>query len=233
MARGSYFKWAAYDDLHEPAFLERCVEALDRYPDVVLAFTQLVDIDEFGVRKPFELPVVLRWDSTRPNVRFRALANPHHRCESVFGVIRTDALRRSFLISDYAGCDRVLLAQLSLMGRFHEVPEVLFLHREHERRSTKAYKNSQHRTEWFTAHAGPPALPHYRMLGGYARAVRRADVPLVDKIACLAMLLPWSRRNARRMRKELTYAVTYALASKRRAPDDEADSGLQEAPETR
>jgi pyruvate-ferredoxin/flavodoxin oxidoreductase len=48
-----------------------------------------------------------RLDSPRPNVRFRALANPHHRCESVFGVMRTDALRKTTLLGDYAGCDRV------------------------------------------------------------------------------------------------------------------------------
>lgn len=234
LARGEYFKWAAYDDLHEPAFLERCVEVLDRDPDVVLAFTKLIDIDEVGVRKAFDLPVVLRWDSPRPNVRFRALANPHHRCETVFGVIRTDALRRSFLISDYAGCDRVLLAQLSLMGKFHEVPEVLFLHREHAQRSTKAYKNNQHRTEWFTARAGKPALPHYQMLSGYARAVRESDAPIIEKLACLAMLVPWTRRNARKMRRELTYSIRYAIASKRhRTPAAEADTGLKEAPESR
>jgi glycosyltransferase involved in cell wall biosynthesis len=226
LARGSYFKWAAHDDVHAPEFLARCVEALDRDPGVVLAFTKLVDIDESGTRIPFLSPA-LRWDSPHPNVRFRALCNPHHRCESVFGVMRLDALRRSFLISDYAGCDRVLLAQLSLMGRYYEVPEILFLHREHAQRSTMRYKDSKKRTEWFTARPSKPALPHFRMLSGYARAVRKSNAPLMDKLACFAMLVPWTRRNARKMGREMSFAVSYALASRRRRA--ETDPGLQQA----
>jgi glycosyltransferase involved in cell wall biosynthesis len=125
LARGEYFKWAAHDDVHEPTYVERCVEVLDRDPGVVLACTKLVDIDENNVRKPVEVPD-LAWDAARPNVRFRALANPHHRCESVFGVIRASVLRKTMLISDYAGCDRVLLSQIALAGRFHEVPRCSF-----------------------------------------------------------------------------------------------------------
>ncbi len=32
LARGTYFKWAAHDDLCAPTYLERCVEVLDRDP---------------------------------------------------------------------------------------------------------------------------------------------------------------------------------------------------------
>jgi glycosyltransferase involved in cell wall biosynthesis len=219
LARGEYFKWAAHDDLYEPAFVERCVEVLDRHPDVLVAFTRLVDIDDAGVRKPFEIPP-LRWDSKRPNVRFRALANPHHRCESIFGVMRTAVLRRTFLLADYAGCDRVLLAQLALMGRFFEVPEVLFLHREHRGRSTRKYKNSQTRTEWFNpARGNRPIYPHVRMLTGYARAAVEADVSLIDKVACLAMLVPWSTRNRRPLWWDVAYALSYRFSRKNGAVD--------------
>lgn len=218
LARGEYFKWASHDDLHEPAFLARCVEALDRHPDVVIAFTRVVDIDEDGVRKPVAVPV-LKWDSPHPNVRFRALANPHHRCESVFGVIRTAALRRTILLSDYAGCDRVLLAQIALQGKFYEVPEMLFLHREHKKRSTKLYRSEQTRTEWFNpARAGRPVYPHVRMLQGYAGVVRTANVSWLDKAACIAMLIPWSIRNRPGLWQDFSFAASHALASRKPLP---------------
>src|SRR5262249_36644815 len=211
LARGEYFKWAAHDDMHEPAYVERCVEALDRDPAVVLACTKLVDIDENNVRKSVDVPD-LAWDATRPNVRFRALANPHHRCESVFGVIRTDVLRKTMLISDYAGCDRVLLAQIALAGKFHEVPEVLFLHREHKKRSTKEFKNEQTRTAWFNpARADKPDAPHVRMLKGYAKVVTEADVPFGDKVVCMAMLVPWSIRNRPGLWKDFYFSLAHAL----------------------
>jgi len=211
LSRGEYFKWAAHDDLHEPAFVERCVEALDRHPDVVLACTKLVDIDEHGVRKPVEVPV-LAWDSPHPNARFRALANPHHRCESIFGVVRTAVLRGTMLLSDYAGCDRVLLAQIALEGKFYEVPEVLFLHREHKRRSTREFRSEQTRTFWFNpARAGRPVYPHVRMLRGYANVVAGARVPFLDKAACIAMLVPWSIRNRPGLWTDFTFAMSHMI----------------------
>jgi glycosyltransferase involved in cell wall biosynthesis len=216
LARGEYFKWAAHDDMHEPTYVERCVEALDRHPDVVLACTKLVDVDENGVRKEVDVPD-LAWNSPQPNVRFRALANPHHRCESVFGVIRTSVLRKTMLISDYAGCDRVLLAQIALAGKFYEVPEVLFLHREHKKRSTKEYKSEQTRTAWFNpARADRPDAPHVRMLHGYANVVRTADVPLTDKVVCIAMLVPWSIRNRPGLWKDFYFSFAHAMGSMRR-----------------
>ena len=36
-ARGELFKWASNDDLYARELIERCVDALDEYPDVVLA----------------------------------------------------------------------------------------------------------------------------------------------------------------------------------------------------
>jgi GT2 family glycosyltransferase len=216
LARAPYFKWAAHDDMHEPTYIERCVDVLDRHPDVVLACTKLVDIDDDGARKDVDVPE-LRWDSARPNVRFRALANPHHRCESVFGLMRTASLRNTMLLSDYAGCDRVLLAQIALMGKFYEVPEVLFLHREHKKRSTKAFKSEQTRRAWFNpARADKPDAPHVKMLRGYARVVRAAKVPWSDKVACFAMLVPWSIRNRPGLWKDFRYALAHALGSVRR-----------------
>ncbi len=225
LARGEYFKWAAHDDKHEPTYVERCVEVLDRDPDVALACTRLVDIDDDGVRKEVDVPL-LRWDSPRPNVRFRALANPHHRCESVFGVMRTATLRKTTLLGDYAGCDRVLLAQIALMGKFYEVPEVLFLHREHKKRSTKAYKSEQTRSAWFnTARAGKPDVPHMKMLRGYAHNIRTATVPRADKLLCYAMLVPWSIRNRPGLWKDFSCWFAHALGSTRGRKNSTKDSG--------
>jgi len=214
LARGEYFKWAAHDDRHEPAFLARCVEALDRDPEVVLACTRLVDIDEHDAPHPVE-ELHMKWHSPHQCVRFRALARPDHRCESIFGVIRTEVLRRTPLLSDYAGCDRVLLAEIALAGRFHEVPEVLFLHREHRRRSTKAYNDEQTRTEWFDpAKAGRPAFPHMKMLRGYTRVIRRSRVARMHKAVCMFTLVGWTLRNRPGLWKDLTFALRHTRRSR-------------------
>ena len=45
LSRGEYFKWAAHDDSHHPDFLLKCIEVLDRSPEVVLCFTRTTFID--------------------------------------------------------------------------------------------------------------------------------------------------------------------------------------------
>ena len=49
-ARGEYFKWAAYDDLCEPTFLQRCVDVLDKNPDVGWCHSKSDRIDADGGR---------------------------------------------------------------------------------------------------------------------------------------------------------------------------------------
>ena len=49
-ARGELYKEAADDDLYARELLERCVEALDEYPQVVLAHCWTARVDELGDR---------------------------------------------------------------------------------------------------------------------------------------------------------------------------------------
>src|SRR6266567_4421323 len=46
LATGKYFKWAAADDILEPDFLRRCVEALESNPGCVLAYAKTRVVDE-------------------------------------------------------------------------------------------------------------------------------------------------------------------------------------------
>src|SRR5215831_4630775 len=48
LSSGEYFKWAAYDDLCAPTYVEKCVSVLDQNPSVVLCFTRVRFIDESG-----------------------------------------------------------------------------------------------------------------------------------------------------------------------------------------
>ena len=74
-------------------------------------------------------------EGTSPVDRYRELLNQMIACFPLFGVIRTDALRRSGLIRGYYGSDRALLAELVLQGPFHQVRERLYTNRFHRRAS--------------------------------------------------------------------------------------------------
>jgi glycosyltransferase involved in cell wall biosynthesis len=143
-ARGEYFKWAADDDLYDPAFVTGCVDVLDRHPDVVLCFTEAVEIDDNGEVFHKRGPINVA-DLPDAAARFRAMLLDEVYCYAVFGVIRTAVLRSTGLIGPYSTSDRVLLAELALHGRFVERAEPHFLHREHAGRSMYAYADDRDR----------------------------------------------------------------------------------------
>jgi glycosyltransferase involved in cell wall biosynthesis len=211
LSRGEFFKWAAHDDLCAPRFIEACVERLDREPDAVLAFPQMVDIDErgqeIGVRNISHIPRAARGASRSPQRRFRDLIRTDYTVEEIFGVIRADILRGSVLIKNYTDSDRTLLAQLGLFGCCVEVPEKLFLHRMHEGMSTRTHANWQERTAWFDpSRAGRPVLPLMTQFREYCAVIYRAPVSLYSKAWCYFWMLNWLRRRGSEMVAEIRYA---------------------------
>jgi glycosyltransferase involved in cell wall biosynthesis len=211
LSTGEYFKWAAHDDVHEPEYLERCVDVLDRDPAVVLVHPRVRDIDERGNTLKI---VGFGMDSDTPSVatRFRELARREHSCVAFFGLVRADVLRRTRLLSNYADCDRVLLVEIAMAGRIHELPDPLFQHRQHGTRSVKQYRTRQTRNAWFDPRKGNrPAFPYTRQFWDLVGAIRRARVPAREKLACAAHLPAWLAHNADGLREDADYAVRFVL----------------------
>jgi len=212
LARGTYFKWAAHDDVCEPAFIERCVEVLDREPRIVLSFPQMVDIDEHGrvIDRPY-VSTLRRGDRgafPQSHQRFRFLIRLGYTCEEVFGVIRSDVLRKTRLIQNYTDSDRTLLAELALHGPFREVPEVLFRHRVHRGMSTQAFSDWNARVAWFDpALAGKRTFPLWRQFREYLGAIHRGPVSVGDKVRCGLYMMNWCRRHRNHLLGELSGGI--------------------------
>jgi glycosyltransferase involved in cell wall biosynthesis len=135
LSSGEYFKWACHDDLLQQEFLERCVEVLDRNPSAVLAYTGWAPIDEAGapLQRPEPRYPAWRADATDPVTRTRFRFRMERRPPSaIYGLFRSNALRRTDLYRPTHGGDHILMAEIALYGPFHEVPEELFLNRWHE-----------------------------------------------------------------------------------------------------
>jgi glycosyltransferase involved in cell wall biosynthesis len=207
LSSGKYFKWVADDDLYAKEFLERCVEALEADPEIVLACSAAVDIDEDG-NLLCEIDSDLHVDAAYPHERFRYLSCINHACLQVFGVIRADVLRRTPLIASYVGSDRVLLAELALHGRFVELPERLFLHREHPNRSTRAIPDLRSRAAWFDTRAKKRQhFPTSRLFGEYLAAIGRSPLAVADRVRCSYQLLRWWKHNGIAVWEEVRTAL--------------------------
>lgn len=204
-ARGRYFKWAAFDDLHGASYLRRTVDVLDSDPGVVLAHAQTVDIDESGSVYKVWTPEP-RGEADDPIERFADVMEYEHECFQAFGLIRTRALLCTGLIGAYSSSDRVLLAELAMHGRFHEVAEPLFLHREHPGRSIRMHPEDQGRASWFDPTlADKIQFPFWRLAYEFHRAGLRAPLSLADHaraMLAVGVWLKWHRKSLARQALE-------------------------------
>jgi glycosyltransferase involved in cell wall biosynthesis len=196
--RGPFFKWAAHDDVLRPTALKRCLEALAEHPEVVLSFTRRVKIDEDGkvIKPPGERSLGFTSIDSRPHERLAAWLRLQRACIEFFGVIRRPVLEQTRLHGSYLVADRVLLAELALRGPFHEVPEALFLHRDHPGRSVYQPRADGSLARWFDpSNTGRISFPTWRLVFEYSRAIADAPIGLDERRRCYAVLGRWAARR--------------------------------------
>ena len=212
LARGKYFKWAAHDDICDHKYLEKCVKILDGDRSIVLCHTKTLFIDGDGqklifdpardrffngegrsFRKP-ESPQNL--DSGKPYERYEEIILKIRWCFQIFGLIRLDELKKTSLIKLHNGGDKVLLTELSLKGRFAEIPEPLFFRRCHSKQFSASFDlgTAKERDIWFGMNPEKAqGLISTRLLclNGYLHALSQAEVDWYVRTRCSIALLRW------------------------------------------
>ena len=89
-----FFRWAAADDLIAPTCFARCLETLQAAPEAVLCYPRALIIDESGnVLREHDDLLDLR--SSRPYVRLRRQYLNVVLGNAMFGIVRSDVLRRT------------------------------------------------------------------------------------------------------------------------------------------
>lgn len=149
LARAPYFKWSANDDLIAPTFLAECIDILENDPTVVLAHSATAFIGEDGNDFAWDQSAQAYLDpltgahhrpdpinigtSPYPVVRYRQVLNDALWGTHMFGIMRRDALLKTSLLQNFCSSDRMMLAELALLGRFAATPNRLFMKRLHSR----------------------------------------------------------------------------------------------------
>jgi glycosyltransferase involved in cell wall biosynthesis len=211
LAKGEYFKWAAYDDNLAPEFLSRCVEALDQKPDIILSMTETKLIDEHGKRLRNIEYGKADGDFDDPKKRFRNFLLYNMSGNFLYSLIRTDVMAQTMLHGNFTSADLVFQAELTLYGRYYVVPEYLFLRRDHPEQSTKGiWKSERARAPWFdTSLEGKIVLPKWLFLFKCLKAIKRAPLNGYDRIRCYACMIEWIllRRTFWALWKDIFVAV--------------------------
>src|SRR5262245_32388866 len=211
LARGTYFKWAAHDDVLVPAFLERCVAALDSAPDAALCQSAIEYIDERGDALGVHAHHVAGSESADAATRFAALVLRPHDCYAQMGVLRRELVARAMPMGGYHGADRALLARIALAGRFIAVPDALIQVRDHAERYSRAQKKLRDRATWYDArNKGRLTFPVWRMYGSYWRAAAAARQPAATRARTGVSLLKWWFVNFNAIRMAVDVAGSVA-----------------------
>jgi len=198
-ARGELFKWAAHDDLYGRDLLLRCVEALDAHPHVVLSHAWTAMIDGAGeIIQAVKYP--LATDSLYAPKRFRSMLFVDGG-DDIYGVIRADVLRRIAPHDSYHHADRTIVAEIGLHGPFYQVPEWLYLRRDHPDRAERACRVKRARcANLDPRRADRLRHPTIRLLAdyvwGFVAAIRRAPLSPADRRQCYRHLAQWLASRA-------------------------------------
>lgn len=196
-SRSPFFKWAAADDMLAPECVERLVAALEAAPPgVVLAFphTQIVD-GQGHVVADYVDPLATS-PADPPHRRLGRAVAKMVKGNLVFALMRSEALRKTRLHGGYPSSDFVLIAELALLGSFLEVPEPLFLRREHAQMSRRANPSLTEISLWFDPAATPVRSETRRLFREHLKAVRHVDLPPLERLLAAGTLVAaWGRRR--------------------------------------
>lgn len=129
---GKYFLWATHDDIRELTYVSACVEKMEQCPDAAVCQSHVEvsalrregsasgkneilhtnNLDNFEGRTD----MVDRYNETLVN--FPAM--------SLGGLLRTSFLRKAKKLQNVIGSDVGLMQEMSIYGRFVQVPKVLY-----------------------------------------------------------------------------------------------------------
>jgi polysaccharide pyruvyl transferase WcaK-like protein/glycosyltransferase involved in cell wall biosynthesis len=221
-ARGRYFAWGSDDDRYAPTLYERCVAALEADPGLVLAHAHAAFIGEDGsVVAP--APYLLDTSSPDPARRLRSLLHGSGG-NDFYGVARTEVFRAIGPLGSFHNADRVHVTAFALRGRFHQVPEVLYLRRDHPGRGERLPGLRARCAGLDPRRANRLRHPIARLLieyvAAYLRLIRHAPLSLRDRGRCLGALGGWllSRVLPGRARRIMATTDPAVSARRDRAP---------------
>jgi glycosyltransferase involved in cell wall biosynthesis len=211
-SRGELFKWASADDLYARDLLERCVDALDKYPDAVLAHSWTAAVNSAGkITQALGYP--LATDSPRAPERFWSLLfgcsgiykrdgrtirldnNGAIRADDMYAVIRTNVMRQVAPHGSYWHADRILPLELALHGPFYQIPEWLYFRRDHSDRGSHS-PTIRAWSVWLDPRRAnrlryPIPRLYAEYIWGYIGAIQRAPLSHADRRECYGYLAQW------------------------------------------
>ena len=196
---GPFFRWHNADDLCSPKLHAMCLLELVNNPDTVLSYGKTVIIDSQGeVIEPYDDNLDLRQD--KPSDRFKAFFKQVGLTNVIYGLMRRSAVENTALMGDGAffASDINFMAEMTLYGKFRELPATLFSRRMHVQASSWERKNDEVQQTFWQGHNHAFVLPNWKKDLAYIKAMYRAPIDFAEKGRLIGFL---GRRMLMRRKK--------------------------------
>lgn len=222
-----FFAWASDHDLWRPRWLEAMVNAMDRRPEVVLAYPTTERISGDG-QVSHSRGGCQTLDVTVASARLQRAHSDMHAGDMVYGLMRAGCLERAGVFRYVLEPDRLMLAELAVQGQFAHVPEPLW-----QRRFLKSASRARQRRSIFPGRrpphswlppsvvrpavffwvyvmrgAGAPDVSRWRGLAlAWSYATLSLGHVIRRRLAIIAKKLRRARKSLARMRKRVRRRV--------------------------
>ena len=205
-----YLKWSTADDFWGSTFLERALEVMERDPTLALCYPQATLVDADG-QNPRNYDDVLHLVQDDPVDRLLFLISRIKLAHQHLGLVRMSCLRKTHLLGTHVGSDINLLAELSLYGKFFELPHRLFFRRFHEDSGSWKRGDPDHQAKrYLPANSRRASFQTWRTDLSYFAAVRSSPLPIASKVRIYPHLLQRMSWHWRRLANELLRQDAFA-----------------------
>jgi glycosyltransferase involved in cell wall biosynthesis len=207
------YKACAHDDVYAPTYVERCLEELDRRPEIVACHSRTLYINEQSqeIMRSFRRQA---FTDARPWVRFQQILLRTHDYSNVFALTRRSVMARVRPFQQVFNCDGVFLSELAFQGPFGEVPEHLFANRMHAKRATAVTTSGREAQMWANWLGASSRLPLWRTANELRHAIERAGLDPVTRVRCASVLGRWLIQRWKGFSWELATGLPLALGDR-------------------
>ena len=198
-----YFAWVSDHDIWHPRWLEVLVPILDEHPEAVLAYPQSVRMYPTCRRR--ESVAIATEHVTRPGKRLR-LATAMTAGNRIYGLFRARALAKAGVFRPVLMPDRQLLVELSLLGEFRQVSEMLWY-----REVSGAFSYARQRRMFFPGrspvHIFMPVVAQHCCVLLWDLVVRGRGRPLIGRASGLiySLMQLWYSTLGQLMHKDVMW----------------------------
>jgi glycosyltransferase involved in cell wall biosynthesis len=130
LAQGDFFCWLSHDDFLAPTYISKCMDMLDRYPQVIACCSEINFVNYDGSNREGWTKAYSNFDALNKDVVRRV----HELTSKVgwyalYSVFRIDILRAIGTCKNRYADDVLLMLEWLLLGEISKVPEYLYNYR--------------------------------------------------------------------------------------------------------